>query len=304
MTRRATAAAYLAWCFALFPGRPDVLAAQRPANSSDSASCPSCAEWNAPQRPVRIHGGTYWVGTHGLGALLITSSAGHALIDGGLPESAPAILASIRALGFDPRDVRVILNSHVHFDHAGGIAELARATGATVAASPSTATVLQRGKSGADDPQFGLLMDIATVPNVRTLADGEIVRVGPLALTAHFTGGHTPGGTSWSWQSCEDNRCLEIVYGDSQSAVSADGFRYSRNTTYPNAVKDFERGFATLEKLKCDILLTPHPSASRLWERVAARDSGNPSALVDSGACKRYAANARKALAARLAKEK
>ncbi len=292
---------------ALAGATPPELSAQRPpqrAASDTGRACPNCAEWNAPHRPFRIHGNTYWVGTHGLGSILVTSSAGHVLIDGGLPESAPSILASIRSLGFDPKDVRIILNSHVHFDHAGGIGELARATGAIVAASPSTAAVLQRGKSGPDDPQFGLLQDIAPVPSVRTLADREVVRVGPLALTAYFTGGHTPGGTSWTWPSCENNRCVEIVYGDSQTAVSADGFRYSRNTTYPNAVKDFERGFAALETLQCDILLTPHPSASQLWERVAARDSGNASALVDRTACKRYAANARKALAARLAREK
>lgn len=293
-----------AFTLALFTGRPDLLLAQRPARTSESASCPSCAEWNAPQRPLRIHGNTYWVGTHGLGAILITSSAGHVLIDGGLPESAPSILESIRTLGFDPKDVRIILNSHVHFDHAGGLAELARASGAVVGASPASATVLLRGKSGPDDPQFGLLEDIEPVAKVRTLADREIVRVGPLALTAYFTGGHTPGGTSWAWQSCEDSRCVEIVYGDSQTAMSADEFRYSRNTTYPNAINDFERGFAALEQLHCDILLTPHPSASRFWERVAARDSGDIAALVERGACKRYAANARRALAARLAREK
>jgi metallo-beta-lactamase class B len=226
------------------------------------------------------------------------------LIDGALPESAPAILASIRALGFRPEDVKLILNSHAHFDHAGGIAELQRATGAQVAASPWSERVLERGASDASDPQYGLLRGYAAVPQVRTFADGDTLRVGPLALVAHFTGGHTPGGTTWSWRSCDGARCLDLVYADSQTPVSADDFLFTRNTRYPSAIADFERGFAVLDTLRCDVLLTPHPDASQLWQRLAARDAGQPDALVDANACRAYAAAARERLQQRIAKER
>lgn len=267
-------------------------------------SCTSCAEWNAPQRPFRIYGNTYFVGTHGLSAILVTSPRGHVLIDGALPESAAPIQESIRALGFRVEDVKLILNSHAHFDHAGGIAELQRASHAAVAASPASAAVLERGTSGPDDPQYGILLSYAAVPNVRVLADGETVRVGDLALTAHFTPGHTRGGTTWSWRSCEGDRCLDLVYADSQTPVSADGFSFTRNTTYPTVVADFERGQGVLEGMKCDLLVTPHPGASRLFERLAARDAGNADGLIDPQACKRYAANARQQLATRIAEER
>jgi metallo-beta-lactamase class B len=266
--------------------------------------CSSCAEWNQPQRPFRVFGNTWWVGTHGLGAILVTSPRGHVLIDGALPESAAQIEANIRALGFRIRDVKLILNTHAHFDHAGGIAALQRASGAAVAASPASAAVLERGASGPDDPQYGSLPGFTAVRGVRVLADGETVRVGPLALTAHFTPGHTPGGTTWSWRSCEGDRCLDIVYADSQTPVSADGFLFSRNASYPNAVADFQRGFAVLERIPCDLLLTPHPAASRLWERLAARDAGSADGLVDPQACRAYAAAARQQLARRLESEK
>lgn len=268
-----------------------------------ATACAACVEWNAPQRPFRIYGNTFYVGTRGLGAVLVTSERGHVLIDGGLPESAPHILSNIRALGFRPEDVRLILNSHAHFDHAGGIAALRQASGASVAASPWSAPVLERGNSGSDDPQFGVLPSFPPVPRARTIADGETLRVGPLMLTARFTPGHTPGGTSWSWRSCEEGRCLDLVYADSQTPVSADGFQFTRNQTYPSVLADFQRSYATLEALPCDILLTPHPAASGLWERLAARDGGSPDALVDRGACKRYAAAARQLLARRLAAE-
>lgn len=265
--------------------------------------CPGCAEWNAPQPPFRVHGNTYYVGTRGLGAVLVTSDAGHVLIDGGLPESAVIIAASIEALGFSTEDVKLLLNSHAHFDHAGGLAALQRASGAVVAASPRAASVLERGASGADDPQHGVALSFPPLAGVRVIADGETLRVGPLALTAHFTPGHTPGGTTWTWRSCEGERCVSIVYADSQTPVSADNFQFTRSRTYPSAVADFERGFAVLERLQCDVLLTPHPGASAWWERVAARDSGAPNALIDAEGCRRYAAAARERLARRLASE-
>lgn len=259
--------------------------------------------WTAQQQPVPLWGNTYYVGTRGLSAILITSDAGHVLIDGAMEESAGAIASSIRALGFRVEDVRLILNSHAHFDHAGGIAELQRLSGATVAARVPSARVLESGRSGPDDPQFGVLSSMRPVSRVQIVADGETLRVGPLALTAHATAGHTPGGTSWSWRSCQGERCAEIVYADSLTAVSADGFLFTRSKEYPNAVQDFERGFATLSDVPCDILLTPHPDASGLWERLARRDGGARDALLEENACRRYVNTARIRLRARLAME-
>jgi metallo-beta-lactamase class B len=282
--------------------------AAQPAQSVASVApaqpaCADCAVWNAPQRPFRVFGNSYYVGTHGLSALLVTSDSGHVLLDGGLAESAPLILQHIRELGFRIEDVRFIVNSHVHFDHAGGLAELQRRSSAVVAASASSAAVLRSGASGRDDPQYGLLAPITPVTRVRIVTDGQSLHVGPISLTAHATGGHTPGGTSWSWRSCEGARCLDLVYADSQTPVSADGFFYTRSATYPTALADFARGFATLEVLPCDILVTPHPDASGLWQRLARRDSGDASALIDAGACKRYAAGARARVAKRVAEE-
>lgn len=277
--------------------------AAAPAVAALPSSCHDCPVWNAPQSPFRVYGNTYWVGPHGLGSVLVTSPQGHVLIDGALPESADEIMARIRVLGFRVEDVKLILNSHVHYDHAGGIAAIQRASGAVVAASPRSAPVLERGSVGRDDPQYGLGIPVTPVKNVRVIQDGETVHVGPLALTAHFTPGHTPGGTTWTWTSCEGSRCLHMVYADSQTPVSADDFYFTHNTTYPTAVTDFRRGEAVLDSLPCDILMTTHPGASNFWERVAARDSGNANALVDPQACKRLATEARASLAHRIATE-
>jgi metallo-beta-lactamase class B len=250
--------------------------------------CPHCAEWNAPQAPRRVFGNTYWVGTAGLGSVLIVGPQGDVLIDGALPESAPRIEANIRALGFRVQDVKLILNSHAHFDHAGGIAQLQRDSGAQVAASAPSAQEISTGHATPDDPQAAIALAYPAAHDVRVIADGETVHVGPLALTAHFTPGHTPGGTTWTWQSCEGDTCHSIVYADSLTAVSADGVKLAP------VASQFEHSFDVIERLPCEILMTPHPSASGLWDRP----------LVDPDACKRMVADAREGLAKRLTTER
>lgn len=268
--------------------------------------CSGCPAWNVPRAPGRIYGNTYYVGTNGLSAILVTSPEGHVLLDGALPESAPLIVANVEALGFRMEDVRLILNTHAHFDHAGGIAALQQASGAPIAAGPSSAAVLEAGVPGPDDPQYAGLLAIPfpVVPAVRVIADGDTLRVGPLALTAHFTPGHTAGGTTWTWTSCEDGRCLALVYADSLTPVSEDGYRFSRSERYPSILSDFAHSYAVLEALPCDVLLTPHPEASNLFARMENRVQGGENALIDPTACSRYAATARRRLADRLAAER
>ena len=259
-----------------------------------AAAAPICnPELNAPQAPFRVYGNTYYVGTHGVAAILIASDRGLVLIDGDLAVSVPAIANNIRTLGFRVGDVKLILNTHVHCDHAGGIAALQKMSGAAVKASPWSAAVLRAGGVGRDDPQNGIEVPIAAVARVSTLRDGETVRVGPLALTAHFTPGHTPGGTSWIWQSCEGRRCLNMVFADSLSVVSAPGFRFSDGDT----AAGFRRSIALVDRLPCDILITTHPEMSDLWGRLKTH------ALIDPAACHKLAASARGALDKRLATE-
>jgi metallo-beta-lactamase class B len=264
-------------------------------------TCEACAEWNRPQTPFQIFANTYYVGPRGLSVILITSDRGHVLIDAALPESAAAIASSVRALGFKVEDIHLILNSHVHFDHAGGIAELQRMSGGTVAATPWSASVLTSGIVPRSDPQFGVVPPIAPVKDVRTIKDGETLEVGSLAVTAHETPGHTPGGTSWTWRSCVGDACVDFVYADSLTAVSADGFLFTRSREYPNAVADFDGSFSTLESVACGILLTPHPEASGLWQRLERREAGGSAeAMKDPAACRRYVDGARQRLRKRV----
>jgi metallo-beta-lactamase class B len=280
---------------------------QTPTFQSDPPhKCGDCDEWNKPREPFRIFGTSYFVGTDGLSAILIVGDAGHILLDGGLEQSAAVIDANIRKLGFKTEDVKLIVNSHGHYDHAGGIHALQRASGATVAASPSGASALQRGENTPDDPQFGFGKadnGFPPVKNVKVIKDGEVLRVGNVAITAVFTPGHTPGSTTWTWQSCEGARCLNMVYADSISAISAPGFKF---TAKPEVVNLFRRSITRLGELPCDIVVSTHPQATRLDAKLklrAERKGAGPDPFVDQG-CKALAAAALKGLEARIAEEK
>ena len=275
------------------------------AGQSRSANCNQCREWNQPQTPFRVFGNTYYVGTHALSSILITSPAGHVLIDGDLPQSVPQIVSHIRSLGFRIEDVRVIVNSHVHFDHAGGIAKLQRLSGARVMASEWSAAVMRKGGAGDGDPQYGVILPIDRIKNVHNLRDGESFKVGDTIMTAHLTAGHTPGGTSWTWLSCESGVCRSMVYADSLTPVSADGFKFTSSRVYPSALKDFEKSFSFLETTPCDVLITAHPDFSQLRERLAGRQRGVvPDPMVDPGACRQLAGRGLQQLAERVAQER
>lgn len=265
-------------------------------------NCAKCAEWNRLQKPFRIFGNTYYVGPHGLSSILITSKTGHILIDGALPQSARQIAGNIESLGFRMKDVKVILNSHVHFDHAGGIAELQRLSGAQLYASKWSAGVMKTGRPGRGDPQYSGGISIAPIVNVREVHDNQPIVAGEVTVTAHFTPGHTPGGTSWTWESCEGSVCRTIVYADSLTPVSSGKFRFTQD--YPSAREDFEKSFRFLERTPCDILITTHPENSSLWQRLEARHKGaTPDPLLNSDACRELARDGRELLRQRLAQE-
>lgn len=262
--------------------------------------CPKCAEWNAPQEPFRIFGNTYYVGTRGISSILITSPQGHVLIDGCL-YAAPQIAEHIRKLGFRMEDVKWIVNSHVHYDHSGSLAELQRLSGAQVAASPWSAAVLTKTGIGKGDPQYTGMTPTPLVRGAHVLKDGETLKVGTLTLIAHFTPGHTPGGTSWTWRSCEGDHCVSMVYADSMTSVSSDDYRYS---DHPDEVQGFRKSFAFLRSVPCDVLLTPHPEFSGLWTRLQRREAGEANAMVEPQACKTLADQSDQQLQKRLASEK
>lgn len=267
-----------------------------PSRETFLAACEGKDRWEDPAPPVRIFGNVYQVGTCGIAALLVVSDEGHVLLDTGPAAVAPLVAANIAALGFELSDVEWIVTSHEHFDHVGGLAEMKRLTGAQVASSPLAQRPLETGKPDWRDPQADSLTPFEGVAVERVMRNGEHLVLGPIDLTMHVTTGHAPGSTTWSWRSCEGEVCRDMVYADSVSAVSADAYRFSQQATYVDA---FARSLGKIAALPCEILITPHPAASKLHERLAGRQP-----LADPKACLNYALQAQSALEARLAQEK
>jgi metallo-beta-lactamase class B len=163
---------------------------------------------------------------------------------------------------------------------------------------------MRTGQLGRGDPQYRGGEKIARIQNVHELHNGESVTLGPLTVVAHFTPGHTPGGTSWTWQSCDREVCRAIVYADSLTPVSSDGFRFTDSKEYPHALDDFAKSLNFLDTTPCDILITTHPEASDLWSRLETREKeATPDPLVDGTSCRRLAEHGREALRQRFVEE-
>ena len=234
-----------------------------------------------PDEPFRIAGNLYYVGSTGITSFLVTGSEGHILIDGGYPETAPLIIGSIRTLGFDIHDVKILLNTHAHDDHAGGLRELQDSSGAQLWVSEGDAEVMAAGSNGAD-PALGLLRHVARLfghfdpPRIdHRFKDGDTVRLGPLALTAHVTAGHTRGCTSWSFPVRDGERDLLAV--DVCSLTLMPFVRLVGKESYPGIRSDFEHSFQTLRNLPADIFLGSHGSFFGLSRKRAARaTAANP----------------------------
>lgn len=293
------------------------LAASDPAAPGDHAphsseivrfatACKDWDDWDKPTGPFRIHGNTYYVGTCGIAAILVTGDGGLALIDTGTEAGADVVLANVRALGFELEDIDVLLTSHEHFDHVGGMAKIEAVTGGEVIASELAAHILAYGEDavrsypgyGTDipvDPQAGMHDPMRRVTKAMSSTNRRAVELlRRFGLTAHETPGHTPGALTWQWESCEDGRCKTVVYADSLSPISRDDYRFSE---HPEYVAEFRAAIARLRALECDILLTPHPSASNMIERAAG-------GTFEGGmTCAEYADSRTKALDDRLARE-
>ena len=268
--------------------------------------CDNCDDWNQPREAFHVFGNTYYVGVAGVSAVLIASDAGLILVDGALTQSAPLIDRNIRKLGFKTEDIKLIVNGHSHYDHAGGINALQRFSGAKVATSHVAVRALLEGVPTRDDPQAGFTGNgFPPIENVQGVADDEVLRLGDLAITAHATPGHTPGGTTWSWRSCEGARCLDIVYADSLSAVATPGYRFTGDATHSSVVESFRRSIAKVSQLPCDIMIGAHPFVSDLDGKVErrAKQPAGPNPFIDAGACRALAADALKGLEARIAEE-
>lgn len=270
-----------------------------------SALAAQAADWYAPQEPFALYGNSYYVGTGGISAVLVTSPAGHMLVGVGGPEAADQIAAHVRKLGFKLEDIRYILASHEHYDHAGVIAALQKLSGATVLASPEALRVLESGQPDKGDPQYPNLAPMTPIDHAhaRAVRDGEVVRLGPLAVTAHFTPGHTKGATSWTWQSKEGGRTVNVVFADSLTALAAEDRRFSGNPLYREAPADIEHSIALVAALPCDVMVAAHPEFGGLWEKKAKQAALGDAAFIDPEACRSYAAKARENLAQTLAAE-
>jgi metallo-beta-lactamase class B len=248
---------------------------------------PTSRSWNQPVEPYRIVGNVYYVGASDITSYLITTPEGHVLLDGGFVETAPMIEANIRKLGFKLEDVKVLLSSHAHFDHAGGLAELKRLTGAQFAASEREAPLLARGGKG--DYLFGDTQPFPPIQADRILHDGDTVTLGGTTLTAHLTPGHTMGNTTWTMKAKEGDRTYDVVFAPSTTVLP--GVKLTNNPKYPEIAEDYAKTFRVLKSLPCDVFLASHASFfDGLGKAERLRKGAKENPFIDPQGYKEYVA--------------
>ncbi len=228
-------------------------------------SDPNWRSWNQPVEPFRIVGNIYYVGASEITSFLITSPSGDILLDGGFVETAPMIRDNIRKLGFKIEDVKYLLNSHAHFDHAAGLAQLKQWTGAQFVASREDGALMARGGHG--DFAWGDKLTFPPLTPDRIVAQGDTVSIGDTVMTAHLTPGHTKGCTTWTTESEENGHRYHVVF---VCSTSVPGYKLVNNTNYPNIADDYRRTFEYLRSLPCEVFLAPHGSFFQFEEKRAA----------------------------------
>jgi metallo-beta-lactamase class B len=246
---------------------------------------PQFREWNQRIEPFRIAGPLYYVGPANITSLLVTTPSGHVLIDGGLEESAPIVLDNIRKLGFRVEDVRILLSTHAHTDHAGGLAQLKAATGAKLYAGAADVKLLASG--GRGDFAFGDTLLFPPVQADVAVQDGQEIEFGGLHIQAVATPGHTKGCTTWTFEVKDGETSRQVVM---IGGTTAPGYKLVGNAAYPSIVSDFEATFRKLGALKADIVLEGHGFA---FDLEAKRTGKKP--FVDATAMKATADRAEEA---------
>jgi metallo-beta-lactamase class B len=257
--------------------------------------------WNQPVEPFRIAGNLYYVGASDITSYLVTTTAGHILIDGGFVETAPLIRDNVKKLGFRIEDVKILLNSHAHYDHAGGLAALKEMTGAKLFASAADAPALARGGKG--DPVFGDRFPFPPAQADRLLANGDTVALGGVTLTAHLTPGHTRGCTTWTLQMNDAGKIRNVVSVCSTSVLP--DTRLGADPTYLGIVEDYARTFQTLRALPCDIFLASHGSFFGLTTKSERlRKGGGLNPFIDPEGYRQYLDRSERAFQERLAADR
>lgn len=257
-------------------------------------------EWNAPVEPFRVIGNIYYVGAADITSFLITTPEGHFLLDGGFAETAPQIKENIVRLGFKLEDVKFLLNSQSHYDHAGGFAELKKLTNATMVASEGDKPGIENGGKG--DPHWGDKFSYTPVKVDRVVKDGERIGLGGVRMKAVITPGHTRGCTTWTLPVKDNGKTYNAVFVCSASVPG--GYKLVGNEMYPSIVADYERTFLVFKKLKTDVFLGSHGVFFDLLEKAAKVRTGaanNP--FIDPQGYKDYVARAEKTFRESLAKE-
>jgi metallo-beta-lactamase class B len=204
--------------------------------------------------PHQIIDNIYYIGTESLGSFLITTEAGHILVNTDFERNVATLQDSVEKLGFKFTDVKIIIGSHEHADHMEGDALAKQLTGAKVVVMAEQVPGLTAMTPG-DKPH----------PLDQIIHDGEQVTLGNEVLTAHLTPGHSAGCTSWELSVNEAGKDYKVVIICSVGVNP--NYHLFNNPTNPTIVDQYRYSYAKLRTLAAEVPLGSHPAMYRMAEK-------------------------------------
>ena len=235
--------------------------------------------WEGYVRPGRVFGNLYFVGTVPASSHLIDTGDGLILLDAGFPEAIDGLLENIRFLGFDPMDIRIILLSHGHYDHAGAAAELSRLTGAEICLGEGDLKMV----TGEEDSSLAELFDVKYTqfftPH-RRLSDGDRVTLGNTDILCVSTPGHTEGTMSFFFDVTDGSaRYRAGMFGGAGTNTLTGEFLSAR--ALPSSVRDkFLASISRLREEKAEVFLGNHVGNNDTVGKLARVEGGEADAFV------------------------
>jgi len=232
--------------------------------------------WNYWVEPFPIVEHLYYVGNSVVSSHLIDTGEGLILIDTAFPQTVYLLMEAIHRLGFDPRDITLILHCHSHLDHFGGTRAIVELTGAKTALGQDDIFILTARPELSGAPECGVeFHEFFTVD--MPLRDGQKIRLGRIEIECVSTPGHTPGAMSFFFDVVHKGKFLTVgIHGGPGLNTLTDKYLTKHGLSY-DARQQYLESLAKLGSRHVDIFIGAHPGHNdTLGKRARMTDSNNP----------------------------
>lgn len=221
--------------------------------------------WEVAVEPFKVAPHVYYVGNSWVGAYLIDTTEGLILIDATMHNQVYLVLESIRKLGFDPKDIKMLLLSHAHYDHCGGVRPIIEYTGAKLYMGKEDEYFLTE----RPDLIFTEGYAFGSFSPDEYYDDNKLIILGDMTIHTLHTPGHTPGTTSFFFDDKdEEGNVYHCAMHGGIGLNTLDDESFEKSGWPVSLRDDFLNGLLKVRDMKIDIALGSHPNQTNMLEKM------------------------------------